>query len=68
MDLHILPPSCFDFSKPKSWEGCIARFERFCSIAGLRNTKDATTKKSDTLLNLLSCKVNGVVRSFSLAA
>jgi len=63
MALHILLPSCFDFSKRKSWEGCIARF---CSIAGLCNTKDATTKKSDTLLYLLSWKVNGIVRSFSL--
>jgi len=66
MALHILLPSCFDFSKPKTWEGCIARFEHFCSIAGLRNTKDATTNKSDTFLYPFSWKVNDVVRSFSL--
>jgi len=65
MALQISPPSCFDFSKPESWEspgegwilspreGWITRFERYCSVAGLRNVEDATAKKLDTLLYLL---------------
>jgi len=68
MVLRISPPSCFDFSKPKSWEGWITRFERYCSVAGLRDADGAATKKLYTLLYLLGEKADDVVRSFSLTA